>query len=89
MLVMAWSPLRRFNAGFVWVEQPGDYATLNSNQPRDGTILRQKNTQLGIQHFVFKNLPTPVHKFRIQTIGDEPFGYAIDNVAFKRKPPLP
>jgi hypothetical protein len=52
-------------------------------------ILRQKNTQLGIQHFVFKNLPTPVHKFRIQTIGDEPFGYAIDNVAFKRKPPLP
>jgi hypothetical protein len=35
---MAWSPLRRFNAGFVWVEQPGDYATLNSNHIPDSTL---------------------------------------------------
>jgi len=33
---MAWSPVRRFNAGFE-VEHPGDYATINSYQPRDGT----------------------------------------------------
>src|SRR3954451_19675457 len=36
-LVMAWSPLRRSNAGISRVEHPGDYATLNSNHPRDGT----------------------------------------------------
>jgi hypothetical protein len=35
--VMAWSPLRRFNAGRFEVELPGDYATLNSYEPRDGT----------------------------------------------------
>ena len=34
---MAWSPVRRINAGLVWVEAPGDYATLNSNHLRDGT----------------------------------------------------
>ena len=37
MLVMAWSPVRRSNAGIDGVEHPGDYATLNSNQLRDGT----------------------------------------------------
>jgi transposase len=37
MLVMAWSPVRRFNAGWFEVEHPGDYATLISNQLRDGT----------------------------------------------------
>src|SRR6266542_947771 len=36
MLVMAWSPVRRFNAGCFEVDHPGDYATLNSYQPRDG-----------------------------------------------------
>src|SRR4051794_26930243 len=36
-LVMAWSPAQRANAGLVRVRQPGDYATLNSNQPRDST----------------------------------------------------
>src|SRR3954447_4354904 len=36
-LVMAWSPARRASAGLVRVGQPGDYATPNSNQPRDGT----------------------------------------------------
>jgi hypothetical protein len=34
---MAWSPVRRINAGLVRVEAPGDYATFNSNQLRDGT----------------------------------------------------
>jgi hypothetical protein len=34
---MAWSPVRRINAGLVRVEAPGDYATLNSNQLRDAT----------------------------------------------------
>jgi hypothetical protein len=34
---MAWSPARRANAGVDGVGQPGDYATLNSNPPRDGT----------------------------------------------------
>ena len=38
MLVMAWSPVRRINAGLVRVEAPGDYATPNSNQLRDGTL---------------------------------------------------
>jgi len=36
---MAWSPARRANAGVDGVGQPGDYATLNSNPPRDGTGL--------------------------------------------------
>src|SRR5215213_8206966 len=36
-LVMAWSPARRANTGFDWVGQSGDYATRNSNQPRDST----------------------------------------------------
>ena len=34
---MAWSPARRANAGIDRVGQPGDYATPNSNQPRDAT----------------------------------------------------
>src|SRR6266705_3023301 len=38
MLVMAWSPVRRSNAGRFEVDHPGDYATLNSYQPRDGTF---------------------------------------------------
>ena len=46
---MAWSPVRRVNAGLVRVKAPGDYATLNSNQLRDGTggelILLNRNTQ--------------------------------------------
>jgi hypothetical protein len=38
MFVMAWSPVRRFNAGRFEVDHPGDYATLISNQLRDSTI---------------------------------------------------
>src|SRR5213596_3426260 len=38
MIVMAWSPVRRFNAGRFEVEHPGDYATFNSYQPRYGTL---------------------------------------------------
>jgi hypothetical protein len=34
---MAWSPVRRANAGILRVEHPGDYANLNSNHLRDGT----------------------------------------------------
>ena len=41
MLLMAWSPVRRFNAGCFEVEHPGDYATLNSYQLRDGTEIRR------------------------------------------------
>src|SRR3954451_20708406 len=37
-LVMAWSPARRANAGIERVGQPGDYATPNSNHPRDATF---------------------------------------------------
>ena len=44
MLVMAWSPVRRFNAGRFEVGHPGDYATLNSYQPSDGTR-RFKNSK--------------------------------------------
>src|SRR5262249_26382318 len=36
-LVMAWSPVQRANAGRFEVENPGDYAAFNSNQPRYGT----------------------------------------------------
>ena len=34
---MAWSPVRRSNAGQFEVELPGDYATLNSYHQSDGT----------------------------------------------------
>src|SRR5580658_2776185 len=37
VLVMAWSPVQRFNAGRFEVDHPGDYATLNSYQPRYAT----------------------------------------------------
>src|SRR5579864_7952339 len=42
-LVMAWSPVRRFNAGRFEVDHPGDYATFNSNQPCYGTLLRHQS----------------------------------------------
>ena len=38
MFFLAWSPVRRTNAGRFEVEHPGDYATLNSYQPRDATV---------------------------------------------------
>jgi hypothetical protein len=34
---VAWSPIRRTNVGCFEVEQPKDYATVNSNQLRDET----------------------------------------------------
>jgi len=37
MFFMAWSPVRRTNAGRFEVDHPGDYATLNSYHPADGT----------------------------------------------------
>src|SRR4051794_10760309 len=37
-LVMAWSPVRRVNAGRFEVKHPGDYATFNSNHSRDATL---------------------------------------------------
>src|SRR5258708_9749030 len=49
VLVMAWSPVRRFNAGRFEVDHPGDYATLNSYQPRDGTL-----SSNGMQNAAFK-----------------------------------
>jgi len=36
-LGMAWSPIRRVNAGCFEVGHSGDYATRISNQLRDGT----------------------------------------------------
>src|SRR5208282_1204328 len=54
--VMAWSPVRRSNAGIRWVETPGDYATLNSNHSRDATSPdeRDRQGQIGL---VLKPLP--------------------------------
>jgi hypothetical protein len=46
---MAWSPARRSNAGWFEVDHPGDYATLNSHQPSDGTarvVARLSNRQI-------------------------------------------
>src|SRR4051794_741634 len=37
-LVMAWSPVRRVNAGRFEIKHPGDYATFNSNHSRDATL---------------------------------------------------
>jgi hypothetical protein len=56
---------------------------------KGNVILTQKNTQLGIQTFDFKNLPKRVQRFRIEVRGSEDAGFAIDNIAFKRKPPPP
>jgi hypothetical protein len=36
LLIMAWSPVRRSNAGISRVANPGDYTTPNSNHLRDG-----------------------------------------------------
>ena len=47
---MAWSPARRSNARQFEVEHPGDYATLNSNQPRDRTVTRDRATPIS-NHF--------------------------------------
>jgi hypothetical protein len=49
-------------------------------------ILTKRNNKLGIQTFRFKNLPARVHRFRIEVSGSEANGFAIDNVAFKRRP---
>jgi hypothetical protein len=38
MLFMAWSPVRRTNAGRFEVDHPGDYATFNSYHPTDATL---------------------------------------------------
>ena len=35
---MAWSPVRRTNAGGFEVDHPGDYATCNSYHPSDATV---------------------------------------------------
>jgi hypothetical protein len=43
---MAWSPVRRFNAGLFEVDHPGDYAILNSNQSSYGTSWKLSRTQL-------------------------------------------
>jgi hypothetical protein len=40
MLFMAWSPVRRTNAGRFEVDHPGDYATFNSYHPTDATRAR-------------------------------------------------
>src|SRR5438552_17063704 len=40
-LVMAWSPVRRVNAGRFEVKHPGDYATFNSNHSRETTSVRK------------------------------------------------
>src|SRR3974377_89298 len=50
--VMAWSPVRRSNAGIRWVETPGDYATLNSNHSRDATDLRCSTLSYSVRFYV-------------------------------------
>src|SRR5271169_5941104 len=42
-LIMAWSPVRRFNAGRFEVDHPGDYATINSYQLPYGTNFTELN----------------------------------------------
>jgi hypothetical protein len=39
MLFMAWSPVRRTNAGRFEVDHPGDYATFNFYHPSYATYL--------------------------------------------------
>jgi hypothetical protein len=39
---MAWSPVRRVNAGRFEVKHPGDYATFNSNHSRDATLVKSE-----------------------------------------------
>jgi hypothetical protein len=39
---MAWSPVRRTNAGRFEVDHPGDYATFNSYHPSYGTSLHSE-----------------------------------------------
>src|SRR5215210_7638007 len=51
--VMAWSPVRRSNAGISRVEHPGDYATPNSNHLRDGThSQRMRDNHRGLYHLL-------------------------------------
>src|SRR5438477_5694848 len=60
-LVMAWSPVRRVNAGRFEVKHPGDYATFNSNHSRDTTpcpaiqssLRRLRTLVCGAGHHVF------------------------------------
>jgi hypothetical protein len=77
MLVMAWSPVQRFNAGWFEVEHPGDYATLNSYQLRDGTSgLRQT-----------RNLTPPIGQYNKQYL-IVPIGVGTPR-RFPRAPVLP
>src|ERR1700694_3090073 len=46
LLVMAWSPPARVNAGIVWVSAPGDYAAFNSNHTSDGTLPKAMRRQI-------------------------------------------
>jgi hypothetical protein len=49
---MAWSPVRRTNAGRFEVDHPGDYATLNSYHPSDatggGAVIALISTQIAV-----------------------------------------
>jgi hypothetical protein len=45
---MAWSPVQRANAGRFEVDNPGDYAAFNSNQPRYGTLQGEQNALEGV-----------------------------------------
>jgi hypothetical protein len=62
MLFMAWSPIRRTNAGRFEVDHPGDYATFNSYHPTDATLwaarVTQKENPAGISHI--DGAPAPV-----------------------------
>jgi hypothetical protein len=53
---MAWSPVRRTNAGRFEVDHPGDYATLNSYHPVDGTC----SPVTGTESFELRG-GTPLH----------------------------
>ena len=55
MLVMAWSPARRVNAGRFEVDHPGDYATFNSNRIPDGTDSGLNADNIVKAHVLFEN----------------------------------
>src|SRR3954468_12768771 len=68
-LVMAWSPARRASTGLVRVGQPGDYATPNSNQPRDGTIGRRFHVTTSPARWQHRTLEVPRREFAFVQLG--------------------
>jgi hypothetical protein len=47
-------------------------------------VLRKRNRRTGIVTFRFLDLPTPISRFNIRNLTDEPAGWGIDNLMFKQ-----